>query len=367
MGRALDKISIAGFKSIKELNDFELGNLNILIGGNGAGKSNFIEIFRMLRAMIGSNLSRYVLARGGADDLLYNGPKTTKHIKAKFEFGTDKYSFVLEPTVNDEFTIRETREKYDVGLWEDTGNGKLKRTNTFIEKDSDWKPEYKITKVIYDSVTNLVVYHFHDTSDTAPMRRYEIIEDNKYLRPDASNIAPYLYKIKTQHKKTYQEIIDSIRMVTPFFDDFILEPIQKGAKEKINLSWLQKGSDYPMQPYHFSDGTIRFICLVTALIQPDYPSTIIIDEPELGLHPGAISILAELIEVASQRTQVIVSTQSPGLIDQFSIEDIVVVNRVDEASTFKRLKEDDFSVWLENYSVGELWTKNVITGGPVYE
>jgi len=158
-----------------------------------------------------------------------------------------------------------------------------------------------------------------------------------------------------------------VRLVIPFFDDFRLDVQKLGEAEKVGLSWNQKGSDFPMQPYHLSDGSIRFICLATALLQPNPPSTIIIDEPELGLHPAAISILAELIQVASKRTQIIVATQSPALIDQFDIKDIVVVNRTGGASYFRRLDEKDFSVWLEDYSVGELWTKNVIAGGPVYE
>ena len=153
----------------------------------------------------------------------------------------------------------------------------------------------------------------------------------------------------------------------PFFADLNLEIEDYGDKQQINLSWFQKGSDYPMQPYHLSDGSIRFICIAAAMLQPNPPSTIIIDEPELGLHPATISIIAELIQDAAKRTQVIIATQSPALIDQFSVADIVVVNREDGASTFKRLDERDFSEWLKNYSVGELWSKNVISGGPVYE
>jgi len=153
----------------------------------------------------------------------------------------------------------------------------------------------------------------------------------------------------------------------PFFDMFLLFVEIFGEKQKVNLSWLQKGSDYPMQPHLFSDGSIRFICLATALLQPNPPAAIIIDEPELGLHPSAISVLAELIQDASRRTQIIVATQSPALVDHFEVEDVVVVNREDGASTFKRLRLSDFSSWLETYSVGELWSKNVISGGPVYE
>ena len=164
----------------------------------------------------------------------------------------------------------------------------------------------------------------------------------------------------------YNRIVDAVRLIIPFFDDFRLDVQRLGEAEKVRLSWSQKGSDFPMQPYHLSDGSIRFICLATALLQPDPPSTIIIDEPELGLHPAAIVVLAELIQAASKQTQVIVATQSPALIDQFGIEDIIVVNRENGASTFKRLKEAGFLSWLEDYSIGELWEKNVISGGPVY-
>ena len=154
-------------------------------------------------------------------------------------------------------------------------------------------------------------------------------------------------------------------MSCPFFDDFILEP---NKDENIRLNWRQKGlKDYPMRPSQLSDGSIRFICLATALLQPNPPSTIIIDEPELGLHPEAIGVLAELIKLAATRTQVIVATQSPLLLDQFAIDDIIVARRKDGASTFERLKQEDYEHWLEDYSVGELWTKNVIEGGTSHE
>jgi predicted ATPase len=199
------------------------------------------------------------------------------------------------------------------------------------------------------------------------MRHYEIIQDNKTLRFNGSNIAPYLLGLKNSNSGIYNEIVDAIRLVIPFFDNFNLDVEAFGEKQKVNLSWRQKASDYPMQPYHFSDGSIRFICLATALLQPVPPATIIIDEPELGLHPSAIGILAELIQNASKRTQLIIATQSPVLVDNFAVENVIVVNRKEGASTFERLQEKDFNVWLENYSVGELWTKNVISGGAVHE
>ena len=222
---------------------------------------------------------------------------------------------------------------------------------------------------VYQSIAKWMVYHFHDTSSMAPMRRSEIIDDNKLLRNNGSNIAPFLLKIKNQlfFPSYYRDLVNAIRLVMPFFDDFRLDVQQKGVEEKVKLSWQQKGSDFPMQPYHLSDGSIRFICLATALLNPFPPSVIVIDEPELGLHPEAIRILGELIQDAAKRTQIIVATQSPLLLDQFSIEDIVVVNRKEGQSTFERLNREDFNEWLNNYSVGELWSKNVIQGGTSYE
>jgi predicted ATPase len=368
MGSFLDKLTIRGFKSIRELKDLELNDLNVFIGGNGAGKSNLIDFFRLLRNLIDGNLSEFIRSGGGISDFLFNGRKATKRLEFETRFDVRGYRFCIEPGPSEKFSLTNEARYYQhgtTGWWElgDSTDGKSLLVREAIGRSSD----NKYSRPVYDAISSWQIYHFHDTSATAPMRHYEIVQDNKVLRFDASNIAPYLLRLKEKQTDAYREILDSVRLVTPFFDDFLLDIVEFGEKQKVNLSWLQKGSDYPMQPYHLSDGSIRFICLATALMQPNPPSTIIIDEPELGLHPSAITILAELIQNASKRTQLIVATQSPALIDHFSVEDVIVVNRKDGASTFERLKEEDFNVWLETYSVGELWSKNVIAGGPVYE
>jgi len=195
------------------------------------------------------------------------------------------------------------------------------------------------------------------------MRHAEIIQDNELLRSDASNIAPFLSYLRDQEGHVYTEIVNACNLVMPFLDDFLLRPQKFGPKTKVALDWRTRGSDYPMQPYHLSDGSIRFVCLATALLQPKPPSMIIIDEPELGLHPEAIDILSELVQDAAKRTQVVIATQSPLLLDQFALDDIVVVSRKNGQSTFERLERSDYDQWLESYSVGQLWTKNVIQGG----
>lgn len=377
MASKLNKFSISGFKSIRELKDFEVKKLNVLIGANGAGKSNFIQIFRMLGAMTQQSFRKFIDVRGGADNFLHNGPKETVSINAQFEFdsgsqykkGTNSYQFELSPTVDGYFLVKEDRAYCDYS-WRSYGSPN-DESHLYDERNEKsrcgtWNG---VGHFVYRSIESWKVYHFHDTSETAAMRRFNSIYDNQKLREDASNLAAFLLELRDSEwgSSYYDDIVNAVRLVTPFFEDFLLTTIKRGEEEQVRLDWTQKGSDFPMQPYHFSDGSIRFICLATALLQPKPPSIVVVDEPELGLHPGAIAILAELIETTSERTQVIVSTQSPELINYFSVEDIVVVNRKEGQSTFERLDEKDYSVWLEDYSIGELWTKNVIAGGTRYE
>ena len=387
---AIKRITVKGFKSIRDLDNFELRPLNIIVGANGAGKSNLIQIFRMLLAMVQKNFQSFISANGGADSFPHNGLKQTPKINVGFEFnsgspfaqGSNFYQFELSPTVDEKFLISETRQ-YHTNVPRSYGPPSEESRLYDLKDESSYSGEWNgVGHFVYKSISRWMVYHFHDTSANAPMRRSEIIDDHEKLRGDASNIAPFLYHLRKENIKKddvfsinfssernacYKKIVEAVRLVIPFFEDFRLDTFTQGEAEKVKLSWKQIGSDYPMQPYHLSDGSIRFICLATALLQPNPPSTIIIDEPELGLHPEAIGVLAELIKLAAQKTQVIVATQSPLLLDQFSIEDIIVARRKDGASTFERLKEEDYTSWLEDYTVGELWTKNVIQGGTSHE
>lgn len=379
MPAPLKSLSIKGFKSIKELNDFEIKPINILIGGNGAGKSNLIDFFRMIRAMLElplpelstSNLSMYLGNYGGFTEFLYNGPAHTKEISVKLLFGSNGYHFTLAHTASEGYVFSEEKGYYEgdfANTWKNYGSGH-KSPKLLIQKDMPGKTaNHGIAYYIYESIKSWCIYHFHNSSkETAKMRQYAIIQDNSYLRFDGSNIAPFLLHLRNErdHDDRYDKIINAIRLVAPFFNDFLLT-VQSypDGSEKVRLDWLQQGSDYPMQPYHLSDGTIRFICLATALLQPTVPSMIIIDEPELGLHPEAIYIFSELVHSASKDSQILISTQSPFLIDQFNLEDIVVVNKENGESIFKRLNLEEFNNWLSDYSLSELWEKGIIKGKP---
>ncbi len=363
----MKKLTVKGFKSIRELVDFELKDLNVFIGANGSGKSNLISLFAFIQKVVENNLVEHVLVNGGINDFFFYGRKTTEKIAVGTRIGNLDYSFDVVEIGSPAGSCLVKNEQ----ILNSEAPFVLGTVGSFNEDKNFSDDKTKFSAVAIKFVRDLIkawqLYHFDDTTRTAGMRHAEIIQDDKRLRADAANLAPFLLKLKNVWPDTYIEIVNAVRLVMPYFSDFNLEVRKFGDAEKINLSWFQKGSDYPFQPYHLSDGSIRFIALATALLQPEPPSLIIIDEPELGLHPEAIHILAELIKNAAQRTQVIVATQSPTLLDNFAVEDIVVVNREKGASTFRRLNKNDFKVWLDDYSVGELWTKNVVTGGPVGE
>lgn len=362
----IDRLSILGYKSIRQLRDLKLNDLNVLIGANGVGKSNFVSYFRMLHELVEGRLQVWASKQGGADRIVSYGVKETDSLQTSIRFGANGYLAELAPTAEDAFTFNREKLYFD-GPY----HGVTKPDLGAGHKESNLKDEMSggtsanVASFCYSAISGWKVFHFHDTSETAAVKRVGSLHDNEYLRSDASNLAAYLFKLKRDNEDIYKQICKTVRLAVPFFDDFVLKPTQLSTgEEQIRLLWKQSDSDYPLWPSQLSDGSIRFICLVTALLQPNPPSTIIIDEPELGLHPYAITLLGALLRSASKRMQVIVSTQSVPLLNEFELEDLIVVERSEGASTFNRLDAKKFAVWLEDYSVGELWEKNIIGGRP---
>ena len=364
MSDTIKKLTIEGFKSIRELKDFELGQLNILIGANGAGKSNFVGFFRLLRELIEQRLQVALqTTEGGADACLYMGPKITRRFGAALHFDNNGYEFVLEPTPDNRLIFTEEAallEQPWLTRREPLGSG---HSEAEIKNLKDGAQSL-VCKYVYRAISSWVVYHFHDTSLSAGVRRQKPINDDGLLRPDAENLSAFLYRMRRRNPGDYNEIRNAVRLAAPFFDDFKLRPVPTN-EDLIQLEWLQTNSDYPFRAHQLSDGTLRFICLATALLQPERPATMLFDEPELGLHPYALALLADLFKKAAQSgTQLIVSTQSALLLNEFEPKDVIIVERHQSESTFRRLEADDLSEWLGEYSLGELWQKNILGGRP---
>jgi predicted ATPase len=356
---SLKHITVRGFKSIRELERFELRGLNVLIGANGSGKSNFISLFQMLAALVEKRLQLYVQEHDGPDALLFRTRKQTAQMDAEFYFGRSGYRVSLKPS-GDRFIFAREETWFSGDVAESAhplGAG----------HDEAKLPEVKgdtFAPYVRPAIAGWRVYHFHDTSIAAPMRQAQPVRDNLRLKPDAGNLAPFLRHLRERHPEHYQRIIDTVRLVAPFFGDLVY---RKDPGERVELEWFETDDpDTPRGPRQLSDGTIRFLCLATLLLQPSsfQPDTILIDEPELGLHPYALGVLGGLLRQVSEARQLIVATQSVDLVNELRPEDVVTVERRDGASAFARLEVERLREWLKDYALGELWKMSVIGGRP---
>jgi predicted ATPase len=360
--RPLDRIEIKGFKSIRDM-DLELGSLNILIGANGAGKTNFISAFQLLNQLMKGHLQVFVSTSGGANALLYFGRKVTDEIFLHLSFDITSYKVRLVPSVQDSLVFADELYWYKSELVSQLRERRFGSGHKEARLPEQAHELHGTIRFVLKHLQSYQVFHFHDTSESAKIKQTGDINDNARLRSDASNLAAFLYMLRETQREHYNRIVKAIRLAAPFFDDFNLRPKPENP-DTIQLAWRERSSDDYFNVHSLSDGTLRFICLTTLLLQPTLPSTILIDEPELGLHPYAISLLASMLRSAATQTQVIVSTQSVTLVNQFEPEDIIVVDREEGESKFKRLEPQEIESWLEEYGLGDLWEKNILGGRP---
>jgi len=365
----LKKVTISGFKSIssKKPLEIELGNISILLGVNGFGKSNIISFFKMLNFMMSGDFQLFVEKAGSSQVFLNYGKKHTSTITGELSFENEthfnNYNFKLTHATPDRLII--TSEEIVWGS-KDCYQPQTIALTTNFKESALVSDEDQTAVVIRKILANCKVYQFHDSSSNSPIRQSSRIEVSDYLQSDGNNLASFLYFLKMSYPANYNRIISYIRLILPQFNDFYLEPNGKGY---IMLKWMDiSPKDYLMIPDQFSDGSIRFIALATLLLQPKetIPNVVIIDEPELGLHPFAITQLAEMIKEASNHTQVLIATQSPGLVDEFDANQITIIEFDDESESTvaRKLNKEELSDWLENYSLSELWEKNVLGGRP---
>ncbi len=361
-----DFITIKGFKSLASVEKLPLRSINVVIGPNGSGKSNFIGVFSFLHAVREGHLQDYVVKAGGAEKILHFGSKITAKIEIhiSFEEGVNQYHLELTPTPSDQlqpvgevvyFWNKKAHPKpYTQGL-----------ASRGLEAGISDPNCGRIANYVRDHLGRWRLYHFHDTSASSPMKKTASVNDNQYLRPEGSNLAPFMYFLRKRHEESYQLILRSVQRVAPFLDDFQLLP-NKLNPDTIRLEWRHKNSEAYFDASALSDGTLRFIALATLFLQPEQyrPSVILVDEPELGLHPYAITMLASLVKQSSTKTQVILGTQSPLLLDHFQPEDVLVADRVGGSTHLTRLDTAKLATWLEDYSLGQLWEKNELGGRP---
>jgi len=371
----LKEIELGGYKSIQpEGQRIEFGDVTVLLGANGSGKSNLVSFFRMLNYITSKGLRTFVEKQGSTDALLYYGAKSTDQIVFSIHLeqgeaekhSSTSYKAKLVHGMPDRLFFAEEKVTFQKA-------GKVKPLEFFIEAGNgeaglpdDQNPT---SKVLFSALAGIRAYHFHDTSDTAKIKANGFIDDCRYLRSDAGNLAAFLRAMKNNpsQQRYYERITRHIRRVMPQFKEFDLETLP-GNDKYTRLNWYDNLSEYLFGAHQISDGSLRFMALTALLLQPPgmLPSVVVLDEPELGLHPAAIAELAGMIKTASAHCQVVVATQSTRLVDEFHASDLVVVERdeINHCSIFKRLDETELADWLSRYSLSELWEKNVLGGRP---
>ncbi len=356
----LTRVSLEGFRSIKQT-DLELSNLDVLIGINGAGKSNLCKFFTLLNFMMTGSLQVYVQEYlGGANALLHHGAKQTPFLRASLSFqttqGTNQYDATLVHAAGDSLVFTEERAAFTradgTGWPQERVLGSGHKETMLPEHRSSFPPANLITKFL----RRCRAFQFHDTSLRSSIRQAGRI-DERPLLSDAGNIASVLLRMKNRHPNNYQRLVERVRRVTKCFDDFVLEP-QGPSDSYIMLRWKEAGAETVFDAHQASDGTLRFIALCTLLMQPDddLPSFVVVDEPELGLHPLGLDQVSELLGEASERCQVMISTQSMTLVDVLR-RDPIIVERRDDHSVLSRRAPFGVDEWLDEYSLGERWER----------
>ena len=377
---ALSTITIKGFRSIGSVEGLPIRPINVLIGANGSGKSNFLSVFKLLQAIRAGELQNYVARAGGADRILHFGSKVTEELVIHLTFGAGypQYEIEMDATNDDrmlpseevlysreEGTTFPIRTQLSLRMpGERDLAAAISEPRPRVPPDDPWAWDMTVAD-IQDHLQRWRVYHFLDTGASSPIKKHNDLHDNRFLRPDGANLASFLYLLHEKYASEYDLIRRTVRLAAPFFEDFSLEPLALNP-DKIRLEWRHKRSDAYFDASSLSDGTLRFMALATLLLQPEplRPSVILVDEPELGLHPYALSLLASLVKQAAVKSRVILATQSPILLDHFEPEDVLVTDLVAGQTTFTRLDADDLKVWLEDYSLGQLWEKNELGGRP---
>ena len=372
----IEQVRIKGFRSLADIKIAELPDVTVMIGANGSGKSNFIRFFEMLSWMLRSQqLGEFVGRYGGADDQLFGGNKQTPRMEATVglttEAGLNEYRFVLTYAHPDRFIFTEEACRFSssdrptqAGWQYIKGSGYTEaKIVEAAQSEVDLGVNSDTALHIVKLLRNCTTYQFHDTSDESNFKKRWDAEDNNSLRSDGGNLASILSRLEQEDLGRFKLICHYVGRILPVFDRFAIEE----SYGKVSLRWKAKWTDKTFGAHLTSDGSLRFFALVTLLNLPPamLPDVILLDEPELGLHPTAIELVAHMVKALAQEKQVIVATQSPLLVDAFGLDEIIVLDLKDGKSELRKLDPDEFRIWIEeNFTPGQLWEKNLLGGRP---
>ena len=386
----IESVRIRGFRSLADVEISGLPRAAVLIGANGSGKSNFIRFFEMLSWMIKSRkLGDFIAFHGGADDQLFGGNRVTPRLDATITMRTDRgrndYRFALSHAHPDRFFFSDERFRFNsdthptAAEWQPLGSGHpeamivemaqtgrrgVPQMEPLREGSNEFLDVNTTTaRVIETLLRNCAVFHFHDTSDKSRIKTRWDATDNNHLRSHGGNLAAVLRRLEREDVRRYEMICRHIGRILPVFDRFAIEE----SYGKVYLRWKAKWTDKTFGAHLTSDGSLRFFALVTLLNLPPemLPDVLLLDEPELGLHPMAVTLIGGMIKAVAAKRQVIVATQSPLLVDAFDLDEVVVLELQEGRTELSKLSPENYRVWLDDrFTPGDLWLKNLIGGRP---
>lgn len=378
----LHRVRVTGLWSLAECT-LSLRPMNVVLGANGAGKSSLLNVFRLLRAIVGRGMATFIAERGGASSVLHYGPKVTRHATIELVFegaeGTHGYAVTLAFVAPDRLVFAEERVWFQRDGETHSTEHRLgpgaHPESALADAILSSGPAAPVAKAVKWHLDRVCHYHVHDTSMTAAMRQTCSVDDAAFLAPDGANLAAFLLAMRDANPAAYVQIRDVVRRVFPRFDDFVLEPQGPGGRSVI-LRWREVGRAYEFGPHQLSDGTLRFIAYAALLLQPgapasaehpNFPLLVVVDEPELGFHPTALALVGEMLQVFP--AQRIVATQSVDMVGHLvstadELDRLVLVDRVDGGSLFRRADPVALRPWLDDYAPGQLWTHGILGAMP---
>lgn len=362
-----------------------LENLNIFIGPNGSGKSNFIEALALMRAAPGD--LRNVVRRGGgvsewiwkgspkdvaSIDVVFDNPDGTQPLRHSLRFRAESYTFVLDEECIENERPNPDQSEPHVYYRYAHGRSQLHFKSSLsvsarregnqanfsilaLLRDPESYPEISF---LVDAYGKVRIYREWAFGRTAVLREPQKADmRNDQLEEDFSNLGLFLSRL-SRFPKAKSAVLDGLRDFYESFTDF--DVVTEGGTVQV---FFTEG-DFPIPAVRLSDGTVRYLCLLAILCDPDPPPLICIEEPELGLHPDILPKLADLLVQASERTQLIVTTHSDILVDAMTErpEAVVVCESHDGRTRMQRLSPQRLSGWLEKYRLGELWTRGELGG-----
>jgi len=372
---------------------------NILIGINGSGKTNLLKAIKLLQSAVsGDGIKKLIYDQwGGFDALRFYDRGSNTPVELTFQFDHEvirNYGFKFTEDVSYRITIHKTsytsnyylsekvylqrsgQEKDWVYLEFEKGSGVIfekdeKTDRPKLNRYYDLDPQESALGKIYDpdryyvlstikkALSEIIVYDYFDTTPTSKIRKPVLPTSESKLYSDGSNLPQVLNTIKINDKNNFKKIRELLSNVNEKYDGFDFNLI--GGN--IELMLEERNLNKSIHVTHVSDGTLRFLCLLSIFFNRQHGNVVCIDEPEVGLHPDMIRTICESIKDTSSNTQYIIATHSEYIVDSFEIRNLRIFEKnADNATNVKQFTESDFKDWYETFNLGRMWRQGDLGG-----